>query len=137
MECVLQLFGKYLEKCLWEHLFELCFSLSHDKNNCPNKCSKICSTPNIALHALPSGVVSSYVTVRKEESQQETSGRKRNGTISLKIFLILGDERKRTHVVGKGVIKRVFKQTEEIWCIKPNILRALTSWMGSYFFHFE
>ena len=39
------------------------------------------------------------------------SGRKRNRTISLKFFLVLGDRRKPMHIVGKGVIKRVSKQT--------------------------
>ena len=47
------------------------------------------------------------------------SGKKRNGTISLKFFLVLGEDRKRAHVVGKGVIKRVSRQTGRIRCIKP------------------
>ena len=40
LEGVLQLFDKYLEKCLWPHIFEFCFNLTHGKKNCPNKCSK-------------------------------------------------------------------------------------------------
>ena len=33
-----KLFEKYFEKCLWPHIFELCFSLTHGKKNCPNTC---------------------------------------------------------------------------------------------------
>ena len=41
------------------------------------------------------------------------SGRKRNRTISLNFCLVLGDRRKRTHIVGKEVIRRVSKQIGE------------------------
>ena len=91
------------------------------KKNCPNKCSKICSTPDIVFHALPSGIASSYVTVRKEESQQNTFSQVGNETGKFPefFFLVLGGGRKRTHVVGKWVIERVSKQTGGIRCIKP------------------
>ena len=80
LEGVLELFDKYLEKCLWPHIFELCFSLTHGKKNCPNRCLKICSTANIVLHILPSGLVSSYMTLRKEECQQNTFSQVGNET---------------------------------------------------------
>ena len=109
MECVLELFCKYLEKCLWEHLFELCFSLSHGKKYCLNKCSKICSTPNIVLHALPSGVVSSYVTLRKEESQQKNFSQVRNETeqFPLSFFWYWGKEESVRTLLGKGSSKGI------------------------------
>ena len=78
--------------------------MSHAKKNCPNKYSKICSNPDIVLYALPSGVVSSYMIVRKEK-----------------------DGRKRTHVVGEWVTERVSKQTGGIRCIKPQYYE------GTYF----
>ena len=114
LEGVLELFDKYLEKCLWPHIFELCFSLTYGKKNCPNRCLKICSTANIVLHILPSGLVSSYMTLRKEECQQNTFSQVGNETtISLNFWLVLGDRRKRTHIVGKEVIRRVSKQIGE------------------------
>ena len=87
------------------------------KKNCPNKCSKICSNPDIVLHALPSGVVNSY---RKEDSQQNTFYQLGNETV-------LGDGRKRTHAVGEWVTERVSKQTGGIRCIKPQYYE------GTYF----
>ena len=60
------------------------------KKNCPNKCSKICSTPDIVLHALPSGIASSYVTVRKEESQQNTFSQVGNETGKFPDFFFFG-----------------------------------------------
>ena len=121
MECVLELFCKYLEKCLWEHLFELCFSLSHGKKYCLNKCSKICSTPNIVLHALPSGVVSSYLTLRKEESQQKNFSQVRSETeqFPLSFFFGTGGRKKAYARYWERGHQKVSKQTGGIGCIKP------------------
>ena len=55
---------------------------------------------------------------RGKSTKDFFSGKKRNGAISLKFFLVLGEGRKRVHVVGKGVIKRGSKQTGGIGCIK-------------------
>ena len=48
---------------------------------------------------------------RGKSTKDFYSGRKQDRTIFLKFFLVLGDRRKRTHVVGKGVIKKLSKQT--------------------------
>ena len=60
------------------------------------------------------------MTVREEDSQQNTFSQLGNETgIYFFFFLVLGDERKHTHVVGEWVTERVSKQTGGIRCIKP------------------
>ena len=78
------------------------------KKNCPNKCSKICSTPDIVFHALPSGIASSYVTVRKEESQQNTFSQVGNETGKFPEFFFFwywGVEESVRTLLGNGSSK--------------------------------
>ena len=55
---------------------------------------------------------------RGKSTKDFLSGKKRNGATSLKFFLVLGEGSKRAHVVGKGIINRVSKQTGGIGCTK-------------------
>ena len=55
---------------------------------------------------------------RGKSTKDFFSSKKRKGAISLKFFFVLWEGRKRAHFVGKGVIKRVSKQTGGLGCIK-------------------
>ena len=52
----------------------------------------------------------------------------------LKVFLVLGDRRKRMQIVGKGVIKRVSKQPGGTGCIKLENFEG-TLWMDIHKVH--
>ena len=54
--------------------------MSVTRKNCPNRCLKMRSTTNIVLYILPSGLVSSYMTLRKEACQRNTFSQVGNET---------------------------------------------------------
>ena len=110
MECVLELFCKYLEKCLWEHLFELCFSLSHGKKILSQQVLKNMLNPKhrASRSALRGCQLLRDSQKRGKSTKEFFSGKKRNGTISFKFFFwYWGKEESVRTLLGKGSSKGI------------------------------
>ena len=101
------------------------------KKIAPTSAQKYVQPKHYALHtALPGCQLLSDSQKRGKSTKDFFSVRKQNGKIFLEFFLVLGYGRKCTHVVRKGVVKRVSKQIGGIGCLKLQYSEGTFLWMG-------